>query len=332
GNVLIYKFNEWEPLDDSAANNLKKYFNSRDDLSWISGINNFVNPISGVYKIVNPKVDFFYKNDIFSPNSINFFDHNVSLNQEAKITKNHYKEKNHFIANENSLLFSVFKIKGNIGGPLNEDLYVSFNNSILNTLSSDNNENIYRQFDKTLKSIEKLPYDINKPETLTSIKKLIITDLDQSLKVVFDKIYSAVNEKGWKTVLTLDNETHGPVDVVDVDRKSFEDEVKIFLFYTYGLNKINNDYNKFNNKELFFDSVKNNNINLFLGSNFKLNEAHKDQNGGLLIKSFDQNLQYNVFINNGEKIPALAVSASWTIINILILSVAVIIYYKRDFV
>ncbi|MDK2819517.1 MAG: ABC transporter permease, partial [Mycoplasmataceae bacterium] len=46
GNVLIYKFNEWEPLDDSAANNLKKYFNSRDDLSWISGINNFVNPIS----------------------------------------------------------------------------------------------------------------------------------------------------------------------------------------------------------------------------------------------------------------------------------------------
>lgn len=335
GNVLIFKNYESEKLDYEAKSNLKKHFDSRDDLSWIQSINNFVNPISGVYKIVNQKQSFFLKDEdnAFSLPKINFSDYKVSLKQEVKILKNNYDNKNHFIANQYTLVSSVFQIKTKGKHEGFEYLNVSFENNFSNyilRLLSDS-DHIYNQFYETLKNIK--DYDKSKPENL---REKIIKDFreKQSFESLFKKIYDEELKDDWSNVLNFHDEITSFKGEI-FEREVFESEVIMFLFYLCGLNKINSNFNQFDNKDkgIFLDSAIQGEFNDFLGLKFKLNPINNSENGGLLIKSYDPNIaDYSVFFNDGEKISVLTVASSWTIINILILSVAVIIYYRRDFV
>ncbi|MGL6125427.1 MAG: ABC transporter permease [Metamycoplasmataceae bacterium] len=350
GELIIYTKNIQTPLTDEEKDILTQAWKTSDDYSWITNLNNFINPIAGITKITTPSPKLFI-NDAELQNSsfddqINFSEFKLSLTN-GNVKNNLWENKNYFFGmntiNLNSNLIHGLtlnlKVKTNASD-------ISFDDKLVVFTGIKNIRNIFEENKLDNKEIEKvfdelLRMNLSNDE---NTKNLIINKTESLFLTSFNEIISIISSSDPTLSgifeLRLENSSNQNNLITVFDHDNFKSQLSLLLFYFYGLEKLDENINKFENRNIFLDSTISNNmrVNNFLGSDFGFYSSsfsdETNSNSFSTSQIFFQkpvSEKYETFINHGEKVSSLGVGLSWSAVTLIILVGTVMIYYRKDF-
>ncbi|MGL5617953.1 MAG: hypothetical protein ACRCWU_02805 [Metamycoplasmataceae bacterium] len=340
GEIILYTKDITVPLTDKEKEVINNAWQQSEDLSWILNLNNFINPVAGISKISNP-IKAFYNKPIESEivydaglYTINFSDYNVALNN-GPIKNNSLNNKNYFIATEGISDFGLnFNLKVKVSPDESEEVEKSVVLSGFNQI-----QDILRQkanFVEVGRAFENLiDKDLSKNPSET--KQIIINGAENVLSLALEEITTHAKASGSIAINLYDNMAS---KITTFDEKDFKEQLSLFFFYTYGLMKLNGDINKFNNKDVFINSIvpSTPNSNTFLDTNYArvLANEHKPSPITPFVKAplffeLPKSDAFQTFINKGEKVSKVTVGLYWSSVILVILTGTVLIYYRKDF-
>ncbi|MGL4252272.1 MAG: hypothetical protein ACRCW3_02725 [Metamycoplasmataceae bacterium] len=325
GKIIIYTNDINVPLTNSENEIINNAWEQREDLSWLLGINEFVNPVAGISKISNP-LKAFYDKPIESYDlnqNINFSDYNVALNKEA-VKNNEFNNKNYFFVTEGINEFGLnFNLKVKIT-PESEEVQESVILSGFHQIEAiikrtSNLAEVGRVFENLLQK------DLSNDPVQT--KQMIINDTKTVLSSALSTITADAKRESAIAINLYDNVN---LKISNFDEEDFKDQLALFFFYAYGLKKLDGNIDKFNNKEVFINSTVSSqpNSNTFFGNDYARIFNFKKEPIFLELPITNT---FQTFVNKGEKVSKTAVGFYWSSIILVILTGTVLIYYRKDF-
>lgn len=329
GKVIIYTDDIQTPLTPEQKAIVKSNWDSSDDFSWILNLNDFLNPIAGIAKISSPNPIFFNDNEFSSSSfysKINLTDFKVSL-IEGTVENNLWGNSNYFVEIDDIFLKNI---------ALN--LEVTLEDQVEN-LHPIKLTGLYKireilenkiSFDEVSKIFDNL-LSMNLFENDDMVNRGLIIERTQDLfKSSFLEIISILNDVANDSIsIELINNDSNAIGIKSFNEKDLTDQLILFFFYIYGLERMNGNIEEFNNKVTFLNSSFNLGANKFLGNNFSIIEYSGKRSP--ILYDLPAAATYETFLNRGEKVNSIAVGFSWSLIILVILMGTVFVYYRKDF-
>ncbi|MGL5590967.1 MAG: hypothetical protein ACRDCH_02760 [Metamycoplasmataceae bacterium] len=323
GKIVIYTNDINVPLTNSEQEIINNAWKQREDLSWLISINEFVNPVAGISKISNPTKAFYDKpvESYDLPQNINFSDFNVTLNNEV-VKNNEFNNKNYFFVTEGINEFGLnFNLTVTHEGVEAERSVVlnGFHQIQAIIRKASNLTEVGKAFESLLEK------DLSNDPVQT--KQMIITETRNVLSSALETITADAKRESAISIQLYDN-FNSKINIFD--EQEFKDQLALFFFYAYGLQKLDGNIDKFSNKEVFINSTVSSqpNSNTFLGNDYaRIFNFRKEP----IFLELPNSHTFQAFVNNGEKVSKAAVGLYWSSIILVILTGTVLIYYRKDF-
>ncbi len=256
-------------------------------------------------------------------------DYKSSLKKDQKVKFNNYKDYNFFFDSSNNDDF-YFEVKntitnlGNVPISLNINL---FNDKVKETTTYKKLIQLFKEIFQNFKvnngftSIE----DNNGFTSFFNRAEKLLNELTPSPHTTFDEVL--------RSHLKLKPPDNQEIISEDLQKKAIG-----LFFYLYSIKEIRDNFST-------VDYLKNKWVDQFIGNNnFVTISNHKkssflgidywveyDDGPEPLINKISSSEKYTVFTNDGEKITSLAITTSWASVIFVILSITIIVYYRRDF-